>query len=389
MEGLLPLIADVDFVDSLNLEFGYRSSDFSSFGTTDSWKLGLNWSPVDSLLLRVMSQKANRAPNVGELSSPVTRGLGDATIDPCSVANPNISAELAALCVSTGMNPALVGQVPDIISGQINTFAGSDPFSPPNPEEADTFTAGFVYSPTVDFAESLSISVDYYDIDITDVIGTFAPQEVLDGCYVLGDANECAKIRRQGGDLTGDLAGVDTYFTNLDYLQAEGIEIGYSAIFSLGDNGSISLQGNINKYLTQESQSSSTTPVLDCKGYYGTSCDPISDLRWNQRISWDYENLSVSLFWRHIAAIDILPNERDSVFEQFRSIDAYNYIDIFASYAVTDYMTVSAGIDNLTDEAPPVVGGEVGDTSSNGGNTFPSNYDVLGTMYKVGVRFRF
>jgi iron complex outermembrane receptor protein len=246
-----------------------------------------------------------------------------------------------------------------------------------------------VFSPTVDFAENVTLSVDYYDIKITDVIGSFSPQEVLDGCYVLGDATECAKIRRQGGDLTGDLAGINAFTTNLDYLQAEGIEIGYNAIFSLGDMGDISVQGNINKYLTQESQSSVTTPVLDCSGFYGTSCDPISDFRWNQRVTWNYQDLSVSLFLRHIGAVDLLPSEQPTTFEAFRSIDAYNYIDIFANYAVTDYMTVSAGIDNLTNEEPPVVGGEVGDTSSNGGNTFPSNYDVLGTMYKVGVRFRF
>ncbi|MBT1450480.1 TonB-dependent receptor [Glaciecola sp. XM2] len=389
VEGLLPLVEDMDFIDSLNLEFGYRTSDYSSFGSTDSWKLGVNWRPVEELLVRVMAQKANRAPNVGELSSPVVRGLGDATIDPCSVANSNISAELAALCISTGMTAGLVGNVPDIISGQVNTFSGSDPNTPPNPEEADTFTAGFVYSPRVDFAESLTISVDYYDIEITDVIGSFSPQEVLDGCYVLGDAAECAKIKRQGGDLTGDLAGIDTFTTNLDYLQAEGIEIGYNAVFSLGEMGDISVQGNINKYLTQESQSSAATPVLDCSGFYGTSCDPISDFRLNQRVTWNYQDLSVSLFLRHIGSVELLPSEQPSVFEPFRSIDAYNYIDVFASYAVTDYLTVSAGIDNLTDEEPPVVGGEVGDTSSNGGNTFPSNYDVLGTMYKVGVRFRF
>ena len=389
MEGLLPLAEDMDFVDSLNLEFGYRSSDYSSFGTADSWKLGLNYRPVDSLLVRVMSQKANRAPNVGELSSPITRGLGDATIDPCSVANDNITPELTALCVSTGMTEALVGNVPDIISGQVNTFDGSDLNTPPNPEEADTFTAGFVFSPTVDWAEAVTLSVDYYDIDITDVIGSFTPQEVLDGCYVLGDATECAKIRRQGGDLTGDLAGIETFFTNLDYLQAEGIEVGYNAIFSLGDMGDVSVQGNINHYLTQESQSSSTTPVLDCSGFYGTSCDPISDLRWNQRITWDYQDLSVSMFFRYIGAVDLLPSEAPDVFPAFRSIDSYTYVDLFASYAVTDYMTVTVGIDNLTDEEPPVVGGEVGDTSSNGGNTFPSNYDVLGTMYKASVRFRF
>ncbi|MGQ8364949.1 TonB-dependent receptor domain-containing protein [Glaciecola sp. 1036] len=389
-EGILPIVSDAPMADSLNLEFGFRTSDYSSFGRANSWKLGFNWSPVDELLVRVMSQKANRAPNVGELSSPITRGLGDATIDPCSVANAgNINAELEALCISTGMSAALVGNVPDIISGQINTFSGSDPLNTPDPEEADTLTVGFVYSPEVDFADALSITVDYYDIDIENVIGEFSSQEVLDGCYVLGDANECAKIRRQGGDLTGDLAGVETFTSNLDYMKASGIEATYRAAFTLGDAGALTLDGSLNKYLSQESQSSSTTPVLECKGYYSPSCDPIAALRFNQRVSWDYEDFTVSLLWRYYDSMEVHPTIRDNTFEAFREIDSYSYFDLYASYAITDYAKLTLGIDNLFDKEPPVVGGEAGDTSSNGGNTFPSNYDVLGTLWKLGVKFNF
>jgi outer membrane receptor protein involved in Fe transport len=92
---------------------------------------------------------------------------------------------------------------------------------------------------------------------------------------------------------------------------------------------------------------------------------------------------------RHIGAVDVLPSQKANTFEAFQSIDAYNYVDIFASYNLTENVTFTAGIDNLFDEEPPVVGNQAGDTSSNGGNTFPSNYDVLGTMYKVGVKLNF
>lgn len=389
VEGLLPILSGATLAESLDLEFGFRASDYSSFGSTESWKFGVNWRPVDSLMVRVMSQRANRAPNVGELSSPVTRGLDDAEIDPCSVANTNIDATLRQLCISTGMNEALVGNVPDIISGQVNAYTGSDPDNLPKPEEADTFTAGFVFSPDVEFAENVSLSVDYYDIDITNVIGSFTAQEVMDGCYKLGDATQCAKIRRQGGDLTGDLAGIETLVTNLDYLRASGIEVSYNIQFSLGEMGDLAFSGNINNYLKQESQSSAATPVLDCKGYYGNSCDPVSEFRWNQRINWSLNDFTASMLIRHIGAVDVLPSQKANTFEAFQSIDAYNYVDIFASYNLTENVTFTAGIDNLFDEEPPVVGNQAGDTSSNGGNTFPSNYDVLGTMYKVGVKLNF
>ena len=389
-EGILPIFDGQPFAESMDLEFGYRSSDFDSFGTTDSWKFGFNWRPVEPLLVRVMQQRANRAPNVGELSSPITTGLDNAVIDPCSVANAaNIDATLRQLCISTGMTDAQVGIIPDIIAGQINTFNGSDPTNPPNPEKADTLTAGFVFTPEVSWANDFTFSVDYYDIEIEDIIGTFSAQEILDSCYINGDANECAKINRIGGDLTGSAAGVDQFTTNLKYLQAEGLEFAFSFNMDLGDKGNLAFSGNINKYLTQESQSSDTVPVLDCKGYYGTSCDPLSDLRWIQRTTWSYDDLTVSLLWRHIDSVDVEPGERDLRFEEFRSIDSYDYFDLFASYAVMEGVTFTVGIDNMFDKDPPVLGNDVGDTSSNSGNTFPSNYDVLGRMYKLGLRFDF
>lgn len=389
-EGIFPLFDAKPFAESMDLEFGYRFSDFDTVGSTDSWKIGFNWRPIEPLLVRVMQQRANRAPNVAEIASPVTSGLDNAVQDPCSSANAgNIDATLRQLCISTGMTDAQVGVIPDIISGQINTFNGSDPANPPGPEEADTFTAGIVWTPDFDWANDFTLSVDYYDIDIQDIIGNFSAQEILDSCYINGDANECAKINRVGGDLTGSAAGVNQFTTNLNFLRAEGIEIGFNFNFDMEDMGNLAFSGNINKYLTQESQSSITVPVLDCKGYYGTSCDPLSDLRWIQRTTWSYADLTVSLLWRHINSVDIEPVERDLRFEAFRSIGSYDYFDLFASYAVHENITVTLGIDNMFDKEPPVLGNDVGDTSSNSGNTFPSNYDALGRMYKAGVKFRF
>ncbi len=389
-EGLLPVFDGQPFAYSMDIEFGYRSSDYDTVGSTDSWKIGFNWRPFEPLLFRVMEQRANRAPNIGELFSPVTTGLDNATQDPCSVANAgNINDRLRQLCIATGMRDAQVGVVPDIISGQINTFQGSNPETPPGPEQADTFTAGLVWTPDVAFANDLTFSVDYYDIYIEDIIGEFSAQEILDQCYIQGNTDECAKIIRVGGDLTGSSAGVQLFTTNLKSLQAEGVEVTVSTNFDFGDMGNLELSATINKYLTQESQSSNSVPVLDCKGYYGTSCDPISDLRWVQRSTWNFEDFTVSLLWRHIDSVDVEPTEANLRFAEFRSIDSYDYFDLYASYQVTESIKFTLGVDNLFDEEPPVLGNDIGDTSSNSGNTFPSNYDPLGRFYKAGLQLTF
>lgn len=391
IEGFAPLIDDMTGAQELALEFGWRTSDYTSVGSVDTWKLGLNWRPIESVLLRVMGQEANRAPNIGELFSPITTALGNAKGDPCSKGNANISDELQALCISTGMVAAQVGTVQDVISGQVNGFSGSDPNSPPNSEKAITLTAGVVWTPDFDFTDYFTLSVDYYDIEITDVIGEFSPQEILDACYVGGQSSACAKINRVGGDLTISGSGVSLLTTNLEYLQAEGVDVGFDFGFEIGKYGNLGFSGNFTKYLTQESKSSNLSPVIDCKGYFGVNCNPLSDIRWTQRATWTYDAFTVSALWRHIGAVDIEETQKADVFQKFHSIDSVDYIDLYASYQLNwnGDLTFSLSVENLTAEEPPIVGQDVGSTSFNYGNTFPSNYDVIGRMYSVALNYRF
>lgn len=391
VEGFLPLVDGMDLVDSLNLEFGYRDSDYNTVGNVDTWKVGLNWNVNDQLLIRVMQQEATRAPNIAELFSPITTGLSNATGDPCSIANVGgIDARLRGLCESTGMLSAQVGALQDIVSGQINTLNGSSPTNAPAAETADTFTAGFVWTPEVPFFENAMLSIDYYDIDITDVIGEFSAQEVLDQCYVLGQATSCANVVRVDGDLTSPASGIRLLTTNLDYEKSTGYEVAFNLGYDLGEYGDLSFSGMVNKYSEQESQSSLTSPVINCSGFFGTSCSPVSDFRWTQRTSWNWGDLTASLQWRHISAVDIERPEAAATFAAFRTIDDYDYLDMYVSYNLWDErVRISVGIDNITDEDPPVVGNEAGATSDNSGNTFPSNYDTLGRMYTFGARLSF
>lgn len=391
-EGYLPLIEGAPLAETVALEVGWRTSDYSHVGSNDTWKAGLSWRPFDSLLVRVMQQEAVRAPNVSEIGSPVTSGLEDALLDPCSIANAgNIDASLETLCMSTGMSAAQVGAVEDIVSGQINNFEGTNPNALPGPETADTFTAGFVWTPEFDILPNLILSVDYYDIDIDDVIGELTSQEILDGCYVAGIAENCAQITRVGGTLTLPGSGTNAFTQNLEYLRAEGIEASATATFDIGRWGSLDVSGTINHYLTQESLSSPAVAVVQCVGKYGNSCgNPLPENRWIQRTSWYLnDDWTFSYLWRHIGEVDIEEPQVAGTFEPFRSIDAVDYFDLTAHWQATDEIGVSFVVYNIFDEDPPVVGNEAGTTAANSGNTFPSMYDVLGTTWTASFNYRF
>ncbi|CAM4096653.1 TonB-dependent receptor domain-containing protein [Pseudoalteromonas ostreae] len=390
MEGYLPVLDGLPGAETLDVEFGFRWADYDSVGNNETWKLGFNWRPVSDILVRVMQQQATRAPNVGEIASPVVTGLDNAQSDPCSTANAdNIDEALKQLCISTGMTEAQVGNVQNVISGQAQVISGTDPLNTPGAEEATTFTAGIVWTPEFDVLENFTITLDYYDISIDDVIGEYSAQEILDSCYEKADSVACNKINRIGGDLTIAGAGIEQLTTNLKNQRAEGIELGFNFAVMMDEMGELQFSGNVNKYLTQESQSDGLTPVIDCKGKFSTSCDPVSELRWVQRTSWVWEDLTMSLQWRHIDGVDMELSQAANSFEKFRSIESYDYFDLFASYHATENIVVNFGIDNILEKEPPVVGGEAGSTRANSGNTFPSNYDVLGRKFKMGIKVQF
>ncbi len=397
-EAILPIFADQPFAKSFDLELGYRYSDYDPSGVSKTWKYGFNWEVVDGFRVRVMQQRAARAPNVGELAAPLVTGLRNANFDPCSVGNTApISAALRALCISTGMTNAQVGTVQDFVSGQIGTFEGTNLTRLPRPETADTTTIGFVYQPSfLPALRSPSISLDYYKIDIKDTIGIFAPQEILDACYVRGEAAACANVRRVNGDVASPASGVQLFTTNLKSAKASGVEMNVAFgldMDTLGFDekfGSLTFQFNANYYLKNESQSDSATPVLDCLGVFGTSCgSPTHEFRFIQRTSWNVGNLQLSYLWRYVDEVSVETVQIPTTFAPFQKIEAYHWLDLTASYAINDAVRVTAGVQNVFEKEAPIVGNEAATTSANSGNTLPGDYDTLGRVFSVGVNLRF
>jgi iron complex outermembrane recepter protein len=394
----VPLIAGKPLFESLSLEFGYRVANYDLTGQNTTWKAGVDWALTDTFRFRAMQQKAARAPNVGELFAPLVTGLRNSGVDPCSDQQPvaGRTATLRAICQSTGQSVGAVWNVQNIVVGQVGTFEGSDPTRPPSPEEADTTTIGFVWRPTFGgFFKNTVISLDYYDIKVNDYIGLGQPQEVLDGCYKDNKPEFCSLIVRINGDLATPGSGIKLLTTNLDYLQSTGFDLGISTKFdleSLGLDskwGSISVSYNANLYTANESRTNPTSNVIDCNGFYGTSCDPTHSYRSVQRTTWSFGDYQLSYNWRHSSALKVEEAEKSGVFAAFQEIEAYDYIDISASWDVNSVISLTASVANAFDKEPPIVGNTIGTTAYNSGNTFPSNFDVLGRVYGLGINVKF
>jgi iron complex outermembrane recepter protein len=166
----------------------------------------------------------------------------------------------------------------------------------------------------------------------------------------------------------------------------------------LGDSGH-SLIATLNGAWLQEAIA---TPVrgggsYDCAGLYGTICQTVNP-RWrhNVRLTWSSPwNLDLSLQWRYIGSTELDQNDSDpdlqfalwGEFDEFNAeLSDMNYLDLSAIYELTDSVTLRAGITNLLDEDPPIVGTEIAGTGS--ANTYPT-YDTLGRQVFMGATARF
>ena len=143
------------------------------------------------------------------------------------------------------------------------------------------------------------------------------------------------------------------------------------------------------QYLSNEFQTTALSPVVNCKGRYGTSCDPVPEFRSTFRVNWIRDSFDASLLWRHIGDMDAQENESSTLFQTFRNVSSQNYFDLNVGYSYRDWGRFSFLVRNITDEDPPILGNETGSTSFNSGNTFPSLFDTMGRTYTVNLRVNF
>lgn len=410
LESLVPLIEDAPFADAVNLELGYRTSDYSTSGRVESYKYGIDWAPTESLRFRTMFQHAVRAASINELFGPFTPGTGDLLVDPCSgvtnAGNPN----LFGLCTATGVpNPAIL---PQPTSGQINNFSGGNPTL--QPETAETFTLGAVFRPRS--LPGFSATVDYFDITVADAISIRPAFDIVDGCYnaarnpTFNPLNaDCALIIRNNinGTIEGNTTfGVNQRTQNIGEVHVEGIDYTFAYTWDVGAWGEIAASFEGTHLLDTSYTPSASGGAVDCLGFYGKTCGlpstvsasvggPVSEDRWIQRTTWTIGDWDLSYRWRHISAVEIDALTRaggtltGTLDPNSVSIPDIDYIDLAAAWQLTEAIRLQANVTNVTGEEAPFVFTTTGSTSFNSGNTYPSTYDSLGRVITVGVTARF
>jgi len=402
-EWEIPIVTGVTGIQELTFRGQYRYSDYDREGNntsssvdTNTYGFSLAWTPIDQLRVRAGYQRAVRAPNVIELYTGQNTNLpnlnpagtnanGVQLFDPCASDAPIASL---ATCANTGVTAAQYGSIFDVISGQTQSLTGGNPFL--DPEEADTWTVGFVWEPT--FASGLSISVDWFDITVDDAIQAgISAQTTLDNCLATGDPTFCSLITRNSfnGTLASGSPGVGFQQTNINIAELSTSGIDFQVIYDwdAGDHGFRV------DYASTYLDSLSFVPFpgadeVECAGKFGNNCAgtlaPVNpEYRHRALFSWMTPwSVNIDLTWRYMASVDN-DNEND---ELENKLDSVNYIDLAAIWQANDNIQLRATVLNLFGEDPPIFSG-AGPALGNG-NTYPATYDT-GTTYYLGLRLNY
>ena len=382
VEASIPLIDGAAFAEELVLDLGYRYSDYSTDQTTDTYGIRAGWAITQGVKLRGSYQRAVRAANIQELFLPQGFNLFDMAEDPCGGANPTRSL---ADCANSGVTADQYGRISNSPAGQYNFLQGGNPNLAP--EESDTYSFGVVWTP--EFVDGLSLSLDWYSIEIEQGISNLSPEFILNECLD-GNQTQCANVRRgRSGDLwigsNVDTSGnVVALQDNLAIEEVEGYDLIVDYSLDMNSLGSLSFNNTTSVIDSWDQQELKGAVVEDCAGVWGGSCGyPTPDFRNNFRATWLTPwNVTASLAWRHISKVDDVNENLD--------LDSIDYFDLAGVWDILDdTISLRAGVNNILDEEPPIAGNAAGPSINGNGNVFPGMYDALGRYYFLGATVRF
>ena len=203
-EVAIPLAKDQTLFQSLDVNGAFRYTDYSSIKKpVSTWKVGATWKPVEELLLRGTYSKDVRAPNINELFAPA------------NTSNSNVIQFQGPRAGLSTLTPFTSGGNPNLTE-----------------ETSKTFSVGASFQPKF---TRLRFSADYYNINISNQIGTVSAQGVIDLCK-LNLANACSLLTFDSqGTVIG---GIQTNVNNNGF-EVKGIDFELSHVQPLSEIWSV------------------------------------------------------------------------------------------------------------------------------------------------------
>ncbi len=393
-EVRIPLLKDVPFFQELTINGAGRVSDYNigATGTVYSYNAGLTWSPIRDIRLRGSYARSVRAPTQGDLFSSPSQTFLNGLVDPCSQINirnnPNRVTNCAAAGVPTTQTfNGITEPFTNVPTAGISGLNGSNPNL--REETADSFTGGVIIQPSM--VPGLTLSVDYYNIKITNVIFSLLPQTIINQCYdsPSGINNQyCAALTRNpNGTFAGQSgvthAGVQIAFptTGQSFLsgpfnfakqKTSGIDADLSYSRDIGP-AKVTLRGIVSYLINRDNYTDINTPSFidqqkfevgdpEWAGSFTANADfGMFDINYNMRY---IGKQTVATQFETQNSVQGRPANNPDAFP-FVFYPDVTYHNLRVGADVTDKFRFYAGMDNVFDRQPP--------------------YDITGTTGAQGI----
>jgi outer membrane receptor protein involved in Fe transport len=386
----IPLLKDLPLFQELTLSGSARVSDYKG-GAGTVWTYGgeVTWRPIEDIRFRGSYNRAVRAPNLSELYS--AQGQNFALInDPCSANFIGTgSSTRAANCAAAGAPPGYNY----IYSSSLSFVSGGNPNL--NVESSDNYTIGFVLTPR--FVPGLSISVDWYDITVDDVITSVGAQTIVNQCYDSPTLQNpfCDQFQRAGpgGGPKGEEPFrilEDSLFSgalNFAKMERRGVdtEVAYRKKFNWG---TASLRGTWTHTIRNRDFLNPTDPTF-ANSYLRELADPQDEVNANLSLKAGKYTLGYQVRWigeqylntyEDYNSINGQPPQNPD-YADIQTYPAVFYHDIRLGIDVTEKFNFYMGIDNVFNRMPPF-----GLTGVGGGSGI---FDNRGRNFYAGVVAKF
>jgi outer membrane receptor protein involved in Fe transport len=398
----VPLLKDVPAVHELSIGGAYRYSDYSTVDTTDAYAGRISWAPIESLRFRAQYARAVRAPNISELFSPGGENFAT-VVDPCGNVTATTSGNIAENCRSLQAIADRIAATGSFTLTQTEIQGTGGFTGQGNPllevETSDSWTFGAVFDRNFGAAGDFLLSIDYFTIEIDDLIDTIDRQAALDFCFDTAPSNFpnqfCGFLTR---DTTGpafqlgELTEVNSGFVNEGTLETEGVDVSLLWSWQMSDwvaaiPGQASIRLNYTHLL--DFTETKFAAVDDLVGETG-----FAENKGQTAIVYSAGPWDVTWEWTFID--DSVPDNSSPLFSQYH-VGSYSVHDLqiaydFGNSAPEDSMLGGArlyvGANNVFDEeAPIILSGLPGNTT--GTDTDASVYDPIGRTWYVGLNFSF
>lgn len=386
-----PVLATLDLTGAI------RWSDYSTFGSATTGKVGFRWQPIEDLVVRGTYSQGFRAPNLGELYG-LTQ-FGPTISDPCGPTGVLVVDSSDGLSNKPGEAACRAQGVPDGFeqaNTQITTLTGGN--RDLDPEKSESWTLGAVYSPgwaeNASWSSKLDFELSYYNHKITDAIQARDVQTQLDNCIANGglDPQYCADFTRGP---SGDLRPISNFLLNFGTIRTDGVDVKVNWLSPDWAFGhlSASLQSTwINKYEATDKDGARSPRRVGVE----VNDSAIPEWQTNLQLGWNKGNFDVTYGVRYIDAVKEDCKENDvpgcltltsaGTYSLINTLGSVAYHDVQFSWKnafMLDGLKLSLGGNNVFGKEPPVCVS----CSLNGYDA--GTYDLPGAFWYVSADYRF